>query len=258
MKIATFNVNSVRARLNNLTDWLKETAPDVVLLQEIKCEAPQFPALELKAAGYESLVKGQKAYHGVAILARQPMTEVRNQLGGDETDEQARYLEADLDGLRLIDIYLPNGNPLGTEKFTYKLKWLERLERHLTDLLRQNVPFLIGGDFNIIPEEQDARTPANWLGDALFQPESRAAWRRLVNLGLTDAYRALHPHDREYSFWDYQAGALQRDEGIRIDHFLLSPTVADRLESCLIDKAPRLLDKASDHTPVVVSLRNAA
>jgi exodeoxyribonuclease-3 len=250
MIIATFNVNSIRARLANLLTWLEAAKPDAVILQEIKCEAQDFPALELKAAGYEALIKGQKAYHGVAILTRIPTTIVKDTLDAGE----ARYLEADWQGLRLINIYAPNGNPMGSEKFPYKLGWLAKLETRLKELLSQEVPFLVGGDFNIIPEDIDCYSPSAWANDALFQPESRTAYRRLLNLGLYDAYRALHPTTQEYTFWDYQAGAWPQNHGIRIDHFLLSPLLADRLLQCNIDKAPRSAEKASDHTPVILTL----
>lgn len=249
MKIATFNVNSVRARLPNLEAWLAAAQPDVVCLQEIKCEAALFPAI----AGYQALVHGQKSYNGVAILSKTPAELVSNSLNAD--DPQARYLEACIGGMTIINIYAPNGNPLGSEKFPYKLDWLARLTARAKQLLADEVPFIITGDYNIIPEEQDCYSPAAWLGDALFQPESRAAYRRLLNLGLYDAFRALHPNLQEYTFWDYQAGAWQRNNGIRIDHALLSPKLADRLVSCHIDKQPRGEDKASDHTPLMVELK---
>lgn len=249
MKIATFNVNSVRARLPNLEAWLAAAQPDVVCLQEIKCESELFPPI----AGYHALVHGQKSYNGVAILSKQPAELVSNSLNTD--DPQARYMEARLNGITIINIYAPNGNPLGTEKFPYKLDWLARLTTRAKALLATEEPFLITGDYNIIPEEQDCYSPAAWTGDALFQPESRAAYRRLKNLGLYDAFRALHPNMQEYTFWDYQAGAWQRNNGIRIDHALLSPKLADRLVSCSIDKAPRGEDKASDHTPLIVEIK---
>jgi exodeoxyribonuclease III len=251
MILATFNVNSIRARLPNVLAWLESATPDAVLVQEIKCEDADFPLMEITAAGYEALIKGQKAYHGVALLTRTPASLVLDTLDNGE----ARYLEADYMGLRLINIYAPNGNPLGSEKFPYKLGWLAKLEARLKTLLADEVPFLVGGDFNIIPEELDCYNAAAWKGDALFQPESRAAYRRLLNLGLYDAFRALHPTALEYTFWDYQGGAWPQNHGIRIDHFLLSPLVADRLLQCSIDKAPRGAEKASDHTPLILTLR---
>lgn len=249
MKIATFNVNSVRARLANLEAWLASAQPDIVCLQEIKCETELFPAI----AGYHALAHGQKSYNGVAILSREPAELVRNSLNAD--DPQSRYLEVRIGGITIINIYAPNGNPLGSEKFPYKLDWLARLTARAKELLAAEEPFLITGDYNIIPEELDCYNPANWLGDALFQPESRAAYRRLLNLGLYDAFRALHPTAAEYTFWDYQAGAWQRNNGIRIDHALLSPKLADRLVSCSIDKNPRGEEKASDHIPLIVELK---
>lgn len=253
MKLATFNVNSVRARLPNLIEWLGEAKPDAVLLQEIKCEEKDFPAADLKAAGYESFVTGQKSYNGVTVLSRSPVKEILSALPGGD-DPQARYQEVELEGLRLINIYAPNGNPLGTEKFSYKLAWLERLAARLEVLLREGVPFAIGGDFNIIPEVRDCLDPATWAGDALFQPESRAMHRRFIYLGLTDAFRALHPTETGFTFWDYQAGAWAKNNGIRIDHFLLAPALADRLRRCEVDRAPRGKEKASDHTPLVLTL----
>lgn len=254
MKLATFNVNSVRARLPNLLAWLAAAQPDVVMLQEIKTEEPTFPREEIRAAGYHSLVHGQKSYNGVALLTRQPATLVSTSLLLD--DPQARYLEATLNGITLINIYAPNGNPVESEKFPYKLRWLEALVARAEVLLKAETPFVIAGDYNIIPTAMDAARPAAWVNDALYQPESRALYRRLLNLGLYDAFRALHPEAAHaYTFWDYQAGAWQRDDGIRIDHALLSPQLADRLISCSIDKAPRGEEKASDHTPLLWELR---
>lgn len=249
MKIATFNVNSVRARLPNLLDWLKAAQPDIVFLQEIKVETEGFPVIE----GYHALVHGQKAYNGVTILSKQPLEKVStDMLAGDE---QARYLEARHGDLTLMNVYVPNGNPVESEKFPYKLRWLEALYDRAAALLKAEQKFLIGGDFNIIPEPQDCHDPAAWEGDALFRPETRAKWRALSNLGLYDAFRALHPEARNaFTFWDYQAGSWPRDAGIRIDHFLLSPPVADRLTACTIDKTPRGQDKASDHTPLILEI----
>ncbi len=253
MNLATFNVNSVRARLPNVLDWLKSAQPDAVCLQEIKCESDAFPRAEFEALGYHCTVHGQKTYNGVAILSRTPARVVSTSLLND--DEQARYLEVELEGLRLINIYAPNGNPVESEKFPYKLRWLEALIARARALLREEVPFVITGDYNIIPEPQDCHDPKAWEGDALYRPESRAKWRTLCNLGLYDAFRVLHPQaSHAFTFWDYQAGAWPRDAGIRIDHALLSPQVADRLLSCTIDKAPRGAEKASDHTPLIIEL----
>lgn len=252
MKITSWNVNSINVRLENLKRYLTETAPDVLMLQELK--SLEFPSADLKAMGYESAYVGQKAYNGVAVLSKTPVSVVLQKLPGDDADEQARYIEFETAGLRLIDVYAPNGNPVSTEKFSYKLSWLNRLHARLKTLREDNVAFAIGGDFNIIPEEKDCHDPAAWSGDALFQPESRAAWRALVNLGLYDAFRIYYKGAGHYTFWDYQAGAWPRNHGIRIDHFLLSPELADRILSCRIDKEPRGWDKPSDHTPITIEI----
>jgi exodeoxyribonuclease-3 len=255
VRIATWNVNSIKVRLGAVSDWLADTAPDVLLLQELKCETAAFPAAAFEALGYGAVVAGQKAYNGVALLSRQPAQDVVTGLPGDATDEQARYVEATVAGVRIASLYLPNGNPLGTEKFDYKLRWMARLHRHATRLLTTGMPVVLGGDYNVIPEAEDVFDPRAFAGDALYQPESRAAFRALLHLGYTDAFRALHRGEpRAYTFWDYQAGCWPRDMGLRIDHLLLSPQAADRLEACTIDRRPRALDKASDHTPVVLDL----
>ena len=255
MRIATWNVNSVRARLPNVQAWLAEAQPDVLLLQEIKCETEAFPALDVRAMGYECAVLGQKGYNGVAILSRFPLEDVREGLPEDPADTQARYLEASVQGVRVASLYLPNGNPVGTEKYSYKLAWMERLHAHAAQLLKTEKPVVLGGDYNVIPEPDDVYAPKPWEADALFCPEIRAAYRRLIHLGYTEAFRALHPRTKDaYSFWDYQAGAWQQDHGLRIDHFLLSPEAVDRLKACTIDRTPRGKEKASDHTPVVVEL----
>lgn len=257
MRIATWNVNSVKARLPNVLDWLRANKPDVLLLQEIKCETGSFPSLEFQSEGYQVHALGQKSYNGVAILSRQKTENVLEHLPDDPGDAQARYLEADIGGVRVASLYLPNGNPIDTDKFTYKLAWMERLKKRVIELLASEQPVALGGDYNIIPEAVDVFDPKSWENDALFHPDSRAAYRRLLQTGMTEAFRALHPHKTHaYTFWDYQAGAWQRDNGLRIDHFLLSPEATDRLVSCDIDRAPRGKDKASDHTPVVLELRD--
>ena len=256
MKIVTWNINGVRARIGNLTHWLTESAPDIVCLQEIKTVDEQFPRAEIEALGYNVETNGQKSFNGVAILSKLPFDEVNRGLPGDDADDHARFIAADIDGLHVINIYLPNGNPIGTEKFAYKLAWMDRLHLHLKRLMEAERPFVIGGDFNIIPEDRDCYDPRAWVTDALFQPESRGRYRALLNLGLTDALRAINQSDHLYTFWDYQAGRWQRDQGIRIDHWLLSPEAADRLEDCVVDKQPRGLEKASDHTPVILTLRD--
>lgn len=254
IRIATWNVNSVRARLPNVLDWLRAESPDIVLLQEIKCQDDDFPALEIQSCGYSSVVCGQKSYNGVAILSRHPIGDIRRALPGDESDAQARYVEASILGLRVASIYLPNGNPAPGDKYDYKLAWMRRLLSHAGHLLQTEQPLVLAGDYNVCPTDDDVYDPVNWRDDALCRPESRALFRALLNLGLTEAFRALHPEKGRYTFWDYQAGAWQRDEGLRIDHLLLSPQAADRLLACEIDRRPRGRDKASDHTPIWVEL----
>ena len=254
LKIATWNVNSVRARLANVQDWLTRAAPDVLLLQEIKCQDEAFPRLEFQAMGYQAAVHGQKSYNGVAILSRQPIEAIRCGLPGDASDEQARYIEAGIGGIRVASLYLPNGNPAPGEKFDYKQAWMERLLDHAGRLLDSGQPVVLGGDYNVCPADIDVYDPESWKDDALCRPESRALFRRLLHLGYTEAWRARHPDRRAYSFWDYQAGAWPRDLGLRIDHLLLSPQAADRLDAAEIDKDPRGRDKASDHTPVWITL----
>jgi exodeoxyribonuclease-3 len=254
MKLATWNVNSIKVRLEAATAWLKEAVPDVVVLQEIKCVDENFPTAAFEELGYNCAVHGQKTYNGVAILSRRPLEDVTPRLPGGVGDDHARYMEAIVPGengmVRVASIYAPNGNPIGTEKFPYKLAWLERLTTRAKALLELEEPLALMGDYNIIPEPDDVWDPKAWLGDALFQPESRAALRRLEYLGLTDAFRACHTETHQYTFWDYQAGAWQKDHGIRIDHILLSPQAADRLKGSGIDKHVRGRDKPSDHVPV--------
>jgi exodeoxyribonuclease III len=250
MKIATFNVNSIKVRLPILLGWLEAAKPDVVCLQEIKCLAADFPALELKGLGYHAEVLGQKTYNGVALLSREPARDVMTGLAGDAGDEQARYIEATFGDIRVASLYLPNGNPIGTEKFTYKLAWMARLKARAAALLVEEIPFVLAGDYNVCPTDADVFDPALFRDDALCQAESRRQFRALLNLGLIDAFRVFHQEPHRYSFWDYQQGRWFRDEGLRIDHLLLSPQAADRLVAADIDKSPRGKDKASDHTPV--------
>lgn len=254
VRIATWNINSVKARLPNVMDWLQSAKPDVLLLQEIKCQDDGFPTLDFQSAGWQVAVHGQKSYNGVAILSRQKLDNVQTRLPGDDSDEQARYIQADIQGLRIASLYLPNGNPCPGEKFDYKLRWMRRLVDHAKALLDQGMPFVLGGDYNICPTDADVYDPAGWADDALCRPESRALFRELCHLGLTEAFRALHPQPGLYTFWDYQAGAWPRGNGLRIDHFLLSPAAADRLVACDIDKEPRGREKASDHTPIWIDL----
>ena len=255
MKIASWNVNSVKVRLPHLLDFLKSAQPDVLCLQEIKCLADDFPRLEIRALGYRVECIGQRAYNGVALLSKEPPRDITCGLPGAEEDEQARYIEAsfgEANGgeVRVASIYLPNGNPIGTDKFTYKIAWMERLISHTEELLRREIPFVLAGDYNICPTDDDVYDPVAWRDDALCRIETRARYRALLNLGLTDAYRVFHREPHRYTFWDYQAGRWNRDEGLRIDHLLLSPHAADRVAACDIDKSPRGKDRASDHTPI--------
>ncbi|MCB1652158.1 MAG: exodeoxyribonuclease III [Alphaproteobacteria bacterium] len=252
MLIASWNINSLKARLDHVTTYLKDESPDVLMVQELK--GLDFPHQTFEALGYQSAAVTQKAYNGVAAFSKTPLKIIHESLPGNETDEQARYLEFETANLRLINIYAPNGNPVDTDKFTYKLGWLGRLYNRLKTLREDNIPFAIGGDFNIIPEDKDCYDPKAWEDDALFRAESRAAFRKLLHLGLTDAFRSFHSEAGHYTFWDYQAGAWPKDHGIRIDHFLLSPEIATRLKTCRIDKAPRGRDKPSDHTPILIDL----
>jgi exodeoxyribonuclease III len=259
MKIATWNINGVRARLESATAWLKDVAPDVLCFQEIKSEDAAFPQSAFEDLGYNVAVHGQKGFNGVAILSKLPFDEVSRGLPGNKKDEQARFVEAvfSIKGsgvVRVVSLYLPNGNPVGTEKFDYKLAWMERLESYAKKRLREEEAFVLAGDYNVIPEPEDAKNPEAWVDDALFQPESRRAFRRLLNLGLTDAFRACHDESGHYTFWDYQGGAWQKNNGIRIDHLLLSPQASDRLVAASIDKRTRAWEKPSDHVPVVIEL----
>ena len=254
--VATWNVNSVKARLPAITDWLQTFAPDVVLLQEIKCQDHDFPELEFKALGYDVAVHGQKSYNGVAILSRIGLTDVRVGLPGNTDDGQARYLEATVgDRLTVAALYLPNGNPVrddggaASEKFRYKLTWMDRLNARAAALLRGDRPVLLGGDFNVLPTPTDCYDPAAWTEDALMRPETRARFNALLHQGWTDAVRAFNPGPGLYSFWDYQAGAWTKNHGLRIDFLLASPIVADALTEAGIDAKPRGREKASDHTP---------
>jgi exodeoxyribonuclease-3 len=249
VKIATWNVNSVKARLPHLLAWLKEAEPDILCLQEIKCLEADFPALEITALGYHVEALGQRSYNGVAILSREKPRDVLRGLPGDAADEQARYLEATIGDLRIASIYLPNGNPVESDKFPYKLAWMKRLQARARALLEEERAAVLAGDYNVCPTDDDVYDPAGWREDALCRSESRAAFRTLIHMGLVDAFRVYHPEPHRYSFWDYQAGRWYRDEGLRIDHLLLSPQAADRLGAADIDKGPRGKDKASDHTP---------
>jgi exodeoxyribonuclease-3 len=258
MKVATWNINGVKARLDSALTWLGEAAPDIVCLQEIKSVDEGFPAEAFERLGYNVAVHGQKGFNGVALLSRLRPEDVRRGLPGDPADGQARFIEATFSApagaLHVAALYLPNGNPIGTDKFAYKLAWMQRLEAHARSLLALEIPVILAGDFNIIPTPLDAKRPEAWTGDALFQPESRAAWRRMIHLGYIDAVRACHPEAGIYTFWDYQAGAWNKNDGIRIDHLLLSAQAADRLTAAGIDKNVRGWEKPSDHVPAWVEL----
>jgi exodeoxyribonuclease III len=262
MRIATWNVNSVRQRLPHLLDYLEKAKPDALCLQELKCTDETFPRLEVEAAGYHAIVHGQKGFNGVAILTRRELAPVEGdvmiRLPGDDDDVQARYVEAvirDESGpVRVASIYLPNGNPPDTEKYPYKLGFMDRLTRRAAALLADEECFVLAGDYNVIPDARDAYDASAWVNDALFLPETRRRYQTLLNLGLTDALRATTDAAGIYSFWDYQAGAWQRNRGIRIDHLLLSPKAADRLRSATVDKHLRATDKPSDHVPVRIDL----
>ena len=250
MKIATWNVNSIKARLPRLLEWLEAAQPDVALLQELKVTDAAFPVQPIEDLGYNIATHGQKTYNGVAILSKRPIEDVRCGLPGDENDEQARYIEAMVDTVRVASIYLPNGNPTDSDKFLYKLAWMDRLIDHARDMLKYEEIMILGGDYNVIPEDRDCYDPVAFADDALCLPESRARWRQLQYLGLTEAFRARHPEISAFSYWDYQGGAWQKDNGARIDHLLLSPQAADQLGKVGIDRSPRGKERPSAHTPV--------
>ncbi len=259
MRIATWNVNSVRQRADHLIRWLEETKPDVVCLQELKCQDADFPRQAVEAAGYTALVHGQKGFNGVALLSRTPIEDPLIGLPGDDDDQQSRYVEGTItasDGVRLraASIYLPNGNPVDTEKYPYKLGWMQRLHERAKVLLDSEDPLVLAGDYNVIPDARDADDPSAWEGDALYRPETRQAWRGLLHLGLYDAVRACSDAPQLYTFWDYQGGAWEQDRGIRIDHLLLNAQAADRLSLSGVDRGPRDWPKPSDHTPVWAEL----
>lgn len=240
--------------MEHLKGWLTANRPEVMLLQELK--APSFPAEVFAEMGYQSAAVTQKAYNGVAVLSLHPIETVSVALDGDAEDTHARFLEVMIEGIRFANIYLPNGNPIGSDKFQYKLAWMDRLIKQLGIWLSDGVPTIVGGDYNVIPEDIDCHKPASWMRDALFQPEPRERYRTMLRLGYTDAFRSLHPDVKEFTFWDYFRQAFENNRGIRIDHFLLSPDVAKRLKSCVIDKGPRRLEKPSDHTPIVLELQS--
>ena len=255
MKIATFNVNGVNGRLPVLLRWLAEGAPDVVCLQELKAPQEKFPEAAIRGAGYGAIWHGQKSWNGVAILTRgaEPV-EIRRGLPGDPDDAHSRYIEAAFDGLLIGCLYLPNGNPAPGPKFDYKLRWFERLKVHAAELLAAGAPVVLAGDYNVMPTELDVYKPERWVDDALFRPEVRAAFHGLVAQGWTDALRSLHPGERIYTFWDYFRNAYGRNAGLRIDHLLLSPSIANRLAAAGVDRRVRGWEKASDHAPTWIEL----
>lgn len=256
MKIASFNINNIRKRLANLLDWLRETKPDVVCLQELKATDREFPLDAVRNAGYDAIWRGEKSWNGVAILSRhgEPVV-TRTELPGDPADAQSRYLEAAVNGILIGCLYAPNGNPQPGPKFVYKLNWLERLAQHAATLYRSGVPVVLAGDYNVVPTDQDIYATKSWAKDALVQPESRAAFRKILDQGWLDAIRVLHPREPMYTFWDYMRNRWQRDAGLRLDHLLLSAELTSRLVDAGVDRAVRGKDNASDHAPAWIILR---
>ncbi|GAB4521433.1 MAG: exodeoxyribonuclease III [Parvularculaceae bacterium] len=259
MKLATWNVNSINARLPTVLNWFRESEPDVACLQEIKCVDEKFPALEFEDMGYNIAVHGQKSYNGVALLSKYPLEDVKRGLPGDKDDEQARYVEALVTPesgkpVRIASLYLPNGNPAPGPKYDYKLKWMARLKKRAQKLLEAEESFALAGDYNVIPSDDDVHDPAKWRDDALFRLETREKFREILYLGLADALMQAHPGAHQYTFWDYKGGAWAKDWGIRIDHILLSPQAADRLNAAGVDRAARSKEKPSDHVPVWIEM----
>ncbi|QIK78460.1 exodeoxyribonuclease III [Sphingomonas piscis] len=256
MKLATFNLNGIRARLPRLLEWLEREKPEIACLQELKCADESLPITDIEAAGYGAVWHGQKGFNGVAILTRGDTPKLRRTgLPGDPDDSHSRYIEAEAFGLVVASLYLPNGNPVGTEKFDYKLRWMDRMREHAEELLTEESPTVLAGDWNVVPEDRDVFSSKATQHDALLQPETRAAYRRILHQGWTDALRALHPNeDKLYTFWDYTAGCWQRDAGFRIDHLLCSPQAMDRVRAAGVDKWARGEEKASDHAPTYIML----
>jgi exodeoxyribonuclease III len=256
MKLATYNLNGIRARLPRLIEWLERERPDIACLQELKCADDALPIAEIEAAGYGAVWHGQKGFNGVAVLAKGDQPELRRVgLPGDPDDTHSRYIEAEVRGFVVGSLYLPNGNPVGTEKFDYKLRWMGRLCVHAAELLKDERSTVLCGDWNVVPEDRDVFSVRATQNDAVMQPEARQAWRRLLHQGWTDALRALHPNEAKlYTFWDYTAGCWQRDLGFRLDHLLCSPEAADRLQGAGVDKWARAQEKASDHAPTWIEL----
>jgi exodeoxyribonuclease-3 len=256
MKIASYNLNGIRARLPRLIEWLEREKPEVVCLQELKCADESLPIGDIEAAGYGAVWHGQKGFNGVAVLERQGTPKLRRMgLPGDLDDTHSRYIEAEVGDVIVASLYLPNGNPVGTEKFDYKIRWFDRLAEHSAGLLEGERPVVLAGDWNVVPEDRDVFSVRATQHDAVMQPEARNVWRRMINSGWTDALRALHPDEPKlYTFWDYTAGCWQRDLGFRLDHLLCSPEAADTLQGAGVDKWARAQEKASDHAPTWVEL----
>ena len=251
MKIATYNVNGINGRLPVLVRWLRESAPDVVCIQELKAPQEKFPFEAIQDAGYKAIWNGQKSWNGVAVLSRNSgPEEIRRELPGDPTDSNSRYIEAMVDGILICCLYLPNGNPYPGMKFDYKLRWLDRFTAHTSALIASGKPVILAGDFNVIPTETDVYKPERWVNDALFRPEVRMAFKTIVNQGWTDALRKIYPDETIYTFWDYFRNSYERNSGMRIDHFLLTPDLDKRLTSAGVDRNVRGWEKSSDHAPV--------
>ncbi len=255
MKIASFNVNGIKARLTTLIGWLKEAKPDVVVLQEIKIIDELFPRTEIEELGYNIATHGQKSFNGVAILSLFPIEDIKTGLQGDKSDFQARWIEAEINTVRICGLYLPNGNPVPGPKFDYKIEWLDRFYEKSVEIISSEQATVMLGDYNVIPQAEDASDPKSWEGDALYHLEIRNRFRRIINLGFTDAFRAIYPIEKAFTFWDYQKGSWQKNNGIRIDHALLSPQATDRLISCQIDSHLRGEERPSDHVPISIELR---
>ena len=254
LKIASFNVNGIKARISTLLSWLKETKPDVVVLQEIKTTNETFPRLEIEDLGYNIVTHGQKSFNGVAILSLYPIEDPQFGLSGNPNDDQCRWIEADINTIKICGLYLPNGNPCPGPKFDYKLEWMDRFYQRAKEIIQSEQISIMLGDYNVIPQKEDAANPEEWLSDALFDTQSRNRFWRILNLGFTDALRVFQPNDPLYTFWDYQKGSWQKNNGIRIDHILLSPQAADLLETCQVDNYLRGEENPSDHVPIWIEL----
>jgi len=257
LKLATFNINGIKARLPRLIEWLEDSNPDVVCLQEIKSIDDNFPRLEIESLGYQVETHGQKSFNGVAILSKRPVSNLMRGLPGDPSDEQARFIAAEIDGVFIGGLYLPNGNPAPGPKYDYKLSWMERFTAFAAEKLAEERPVIFTGDYNVIPQAEDAYDANDWLDDALYRPDTRKAFRKFENLGFTDAIRTVQPTGQAFTFWDYQRGAWQKDHGIRIDHIMMSPLAADLLLDSGIDRKARGKEKSSDHTPVWATFSDA-